>query len=49
MWTLPLTGLPHMSSEDDVYGGFFIPKGVFRVVIVLSLDHLLNHLAQKDP
>ena len=22
-------GVPHMSSEDSVYRGFFIPKGLF--------------------
>ena len=22
-----LTGFPHLSSRDDVYKGFFIPKG----------------------
>ena len=24
-----LTGVPHASCEDDVYRGFFIPKGLF--------------------
>jgi hypothetical protein len=23
-------GVPHSSSEDDVYNGFFIPKGSFQ-------------------
>jgi hypothetical protein len=25
-----LPGVPHASCEDDVYRGFFIPKGLFR-------------------
>jgi len=24
-----LPGIPHASTEDDVYRGFFIPKGLF--------------------
>ena len=32
-----LTGLPHLSSRDDVYRGYFIPKGRidFRLPIFL--------------
>ena len=28
--TVSLSGIPHASTEDDVYRGFFIPKGLFR-------------------
>jgi hypothetical protein len=24
-------GLPHMTSQDDVYEGYFIPKGPFFI------------------
>ena len=30
--TLPL-GVPHASTEDDVYSGFFIPKGKFLILL----------------
>jgi len=43
-----LSGLPHASTEDDVYRGFFIPKGL-SVLFILPLNSLLNRLAQKEP
>lgn len=35
----PLLGVPHASTEDDVYRGFFIPKGPFCVLVVWSVLH----------
>lgn len=36
-------GLPHATSEDDVYQGYFIPKGKLsiRMVQVAPLDHFM--------
>jgi hypothetical protein len=33
-----IPGIPHASTEDDVYRGFFIPKGLF----VLMGHHILQ-------
>ncbi|KAH9987417.1 cytochrome P450 [Russula vinacea] len=37
-------GLPHSSSRDDVYKGFFIPKG--RIAHSTFWDFAINHLVQ---
>jgi hypothetical protein len=41
-----ISGLPRASSEDDVYKGFFIPKGLFRLI---GRFVMLTHMSQKDP
>ena len=42
-------GFPHSSSKDDVYRGFFIPKGQFPLNYKFCvLDFVTNYLAQKD-
>jgi hypothetical protein len=33
--TVSLSGIPHASTEDDVYKGFFIPKGLSRLLRAL--------------
>ena len=35
-------GLPHRSTRDDVYRGFFIPKGLipFSIILYFNVDHL---------
>ena len=38
-----LSGLPHSSSRDDVYKGFFIPKG--QIVYSTSWDFAIKHMA----
>jgi hypothetical protein len=38
------SGLPHRSSRDDVYRGFFIPKGL--IYFSISLPNV-NHLTKK--
>jgi hypothetical protein len=43
----PLSALPHTSSRDDVYRGFFIPKGLFTFDFAFRLC-VINHLAKKD-
>ena len=48
-----LTGLPHLSSRDDVYRGYFIPKGQinFQLRILLFFffwEFTVNHLVHKD-
>jgi len=35
-----LTGPPHMLREDDIYNGYFIPKGTMVVVNITSV-HLI--------
>jgi hypothetical protein len=30
-------GIPHASCEDDVYKGYFIPKGLFRFTLPFVL------------
>jgi len=34
------TGAPHATSNDDVYGGYFIPKGSKSYKSRLSLTHV---------
>jgi hypothetical protein len=34
-------GLPHRSSRDDVYKGFFIPKGLVAFSIILHSNTLI--------
>ena len=33
----PFLGVPHASTEDDIYKGFFIPKGPFCVLVACSV------------
>jgi hypothetical protein len=41
-----LSGLPHSSNRDDVYKGYFIPKGqiLHQPYILLFRDFAINHL-----
>jgi len=40
---LLLTGVPHLSSRDDVYNGYFIPKGQidFQLLILFIYSFFL--------
>jgi hypothetical protein len=40
--TSSLAGVPHATTRDDVYAGFFIPKGEPFFLIMHLLDCLLN-------
>jgi hypothetical protein len=33
-----VSGLPHASTEDDIYRGFFIPKGTFILLSILVIE-----------
>ena len=43
------SGLPHSSNRDDVYKGYFIPKGqiLHKLYILHFVTLPLNHLVQK--
>ena len=32
-----ITAVPHAATEDDVYNGFMIPKGVFIPPVVIAI------------
>ncbi|KAF5372098.1 hypothetical protein D9758_005093 [Tetrapyrgos nigripes] len=39
-WRTPLpVGIPHVSTEDDYYDGYYIPKGTLCLANVWSLNH----------
>ncbi len=41
-WMPPLhIGLPHFSTEDDVYKGYFIPKGEFSLARLVVPSELI--------
>ncbi|KAL9567214.1 hypothetical protein ACKAV7_008644 [Fusarium commune] len=40
--TLAPMGFPHMTTEDDTYGGYFIPKNTLLFPAVASLTHDLE-------
>ncbi len=41
-WMPPLhIGLPHFSTEDDVYKGYFIPKGEFSLACLVTPSELI--------
>ena len=41
-------GVPHASTKDDVYKGFFIPKGTASSRFYFCYT-FINDLAKKDP
>ncbi|KIY47199.1 cytochrome P450, partial [Fistulina hepatica ATCC 64428] len=43
--TIP--GVPHMSTEDDVYNGYFIPKGTVVIPNVKAISR--DEMIYKDP
>ena len=49
--TNDLTGLPHLSTRDDVYRGYFIPKGQFdfqfAFCFFLGGEFAVDHLVQR--
>ena len=50
-WMPPLhIGLPHFSTEDDVYKGYFIPKGVISLaclVVRSEIDHNMTQVPRS--
>jgi hypothetical protein len=44
-WMTGFSGLPHSSTSDDVYRGFFIPKGIRYIVHFAFRD--VNDLVSK--
>lgn len=41
-------GLPHMSREDDVYGGYFIPKGTIIIPNVRAMQFDRRYYGEPD-
>ena len=52
--TNDFTGLPHLSNRDDVYRGYFIPKGQFDFQFAFCFfgfgfwEFAVDHLVLKD-
>jgi hypothetical protein len=42
-----LTGPPHMLREDDVYNGYFIPKGAIILTNLWSVDSIIRFHAKQ--
>lgn len=42
-------GVPHAASEDDIYEGYFIPKGWFPVSSCLSYSQISYYLRHHRP
>jgi Cytochrome P450 len=47
MHTAHVTGPPHMVREDDVYNGYFIPKGAIVLVNITSVHLIIRYHASK--
>jgi len=41
------SGVPHMATQDDVYEGFFIPKGEYGFLNEHSKTHTHAHFSRR--
>ena len=37
-----LHGIPHATTEDNTYGGYFVPEGA---IVIVNIRYILHNLA----